>query len=81
MSTELMRFPGVGTVGEQSTGVLRVLFGRTAPKLHSGCKNAKGCLGKSEKDFLRKHLSQEAPTPTRVEKLATTRIVKIYATL
>ena len=41
------RFPGVGTIGEQSVVLLRVLCVRIAPKLHSGCKNAEGCLGKS----------------------------------
>ena len=49
------RIPGMGTVGEQSSLLLRVLCGRTTSKLYSGCKNTEGCLGKSEEDFCHKH--------------------------
>ena len=41
------RFPGVGTVGEQSTLLLHVVCGRTTSKLHSGCEDAEGCLGQA----------------------------------
>ena len=40
-----------------------------------GMEDAEGWLGKSEKDFCRKHHSQKAPTPTWVEQCATTRLV------
>ena len=52
---DTQRFPGVGTIGEQDTVLLRVLCGRTTTKLHSGCKDAEGCVGKSEEDLRRKH--------------------------
>ena len=35
------------------------MCGRTTSELYSGCQNAEGCLGKSEKDFYRKHHNQE----------------------
>ena len=59
----------MGTISEQSTVLFCALRGRTAPKLHSGCKNTKGCLRKSEKDLHRKHHSQEASTPKELSNL------------
>ena len=48
---------------------------QTARELHSGCEDAEGCLGKSEKDFRRMHHNQKDPTPTGAEQFATTRLV------
>ena len=64
-----------GTIGEQDTVLLRVLCGRTTTKLHSGCKDAEGCVGKSEEDLRREHHSQEALALTGVEQPTTTRFV------
>ena len=54
------RFPGVGTIGEQDTVLFRVLCGRIAIGLCSGCENAKGCVRESEEDLRRENHSQEA---------------------
>ena len=69
------RLSGLGTGGNQSSLLLRVLCERPTSELHSGCKDAKGCLGKSEEDFRREHHNQKAPTQARVEQCATTRYV------
>ena len=66
------RLPNLGTFCEQTSLLLRVLCGQIASELHSGCQNAEGCLGKSEKDFRHKHHNQEAPTLIGVELCAST---------
>ena len=53
------RLPYVGKIGEQGIVLFRVLCGQTTIKLRSGCKNAKGSVGKSEEDLRREHHSQE----------------------
>ena len=65
----------MGTIGEQDSVLFRVLGGRTATKLHLGCKYAKGYMGKSEEDLRREHHSQEAPASTGVEQPTTTQFV------
>ena len=42
------------TVGKQSSLLFCILGWRTTFELYSGCKNTKGCLGKSENDFRQK---------------------------
>ena len=65
----------MGAIGEQGIILLRVVCGRTTIELCSGCKDAEGCVGKSEEDFRREHHSQEASAPTGVEQPTTTRLV------
>ena len=50
----------MGIIGEQSVVLFHVLCGRIVVKLRSGCKNAEGCVGKSEEDLRCEHRSQEA---------------------
>ena len=69
--TDTQGLPGVGTIGEQGFILLRVVCGRTATQLRSGCADAEGCVGEPEEGFRREHHSPEASTPTGVEQPTT----------
>ena len=73
--TDTQGLPGVGAIGEQGSILLRVVCGRTATQLRSGCADAEGCVGEPEEGFRREYHSPEASTPTGVEQSTTARPV------